>query len=92
MRRRYFIPFTLSVFGFCWFASDSIAQTAIQKQEGDDQDGIVSTVRVMPDVSGTYCRAGAPPNRNRKSRRAWAPTGKSMMCSSLFSERTPRSV
>jgi len=59
MRRMYFIPFTLSVLVLL-FASDLIAQTAIQKQEGDDQDGIVSTVRAMPDVSGTTAGPGSP--------------------------------
>jgi len=52
-----------------------MAQTAIQKQEGDDQDGIVSTVKAMPDVSGTTAGPGSP--TEQESRHAWAPNRQS---------------
>ena len=67
MRRRYFIPFTLSVLVLL-FASDLIAQTAIQKQEGDDQDGVVSTVSVVPGVSGTTAGPSSPTGSGKPPR------------------------
>jgi len=67
MRKRYLIPFTLSVLVLL-FASDSIAQTAIQKQEGDDQDGIVSTVKAVPDVNGTTPGPGSPTGSGKPPR------------------------
>jgi hypothetical protein len=59
MRKSSFVPITITLL-LLVLASVSFAQTAIQTQEGDDGEGVISAVPFTPDVSGITPGPGSP--------------------------------